>query len=330
MDIDEIKKEYSNHKSRYEKLTEEVLYVIEEELKGAQIPYHTIEGRVKTLESLIAKVERKNEERPIERLDEIVDISGIRIICLFLSDVEKIGRILQEKFEIESKDDKVLSKPQGEFGYLSVHYVGRLPKTFSGPRYDEAKGLRFEVQVRTIAMHAWSTVSHYLDYKSPASVPSFLKRDFYALSGLFYLADSHFELFFQNSKQSRELVEQRGRKIEGIRGEEINLDTVVAYLKRKFLNRKRGGANGTSNLVEELVTSEYSTIAEVDHDIERSKAAFGHYERDYPPVSGERYSDLGVVRISLSIANTRFLNKRKKKPSRAICRRYKAFKKYLK
>ena len=330
MDVDAIKKEYLNRKGRYEKLKEEILYIIEEELKGAHIPYHTIEGRVKTLKSLIAKVERKSEERAIDRLGEIVDICGVRIICLFLSDVAKIGRIVEEKFEIGSKDDKILSKPQGEFGYLSAHYVGTLPKTFSGPRYDELKGLKFEVQVRTIAMHAWSTVSHYLDYKSSVSVPSFLRKDFYALSGLFYLADSHFELFFQNSQQSRQLIEQKGHKIGSIRGEEINFDTLSTYLKRKFLDRKRGSTNVISYLVEELVASGYSTVAEVDHDIERSKVAFGHYEKDYPPVGGKRYSGLGVVRISLSIVNTRFLNKRKKKPSSTLCRRYRAFRKHLK
>lgn len=330
MDVDAIKKEYLKRRVRYGKLKEEILYIIEGELKKVHIPYHTIEGRVKTLDSLIAKVERKSEEGAIDRLDEIVDICGVRIICLFLSDIDKIGKIVEEKFKIRSKDDKILSKPQEEFGYFSAHYVCTLPESFSGPRYDELKGLKFEVQVRTIAMHAWSTVSHYLDYKSSISVPSIIRKDFYALSGLFYLADSHFELFFRNSQQSRQRVEQKGHKIGNIQGEEINFDTLATYLKRKFPNRKRGGTVGISNLVEELISSEYSTVAEIDRDIERSKVAFKHYEKDYPPVGDKGYSDLGVVRISLSIANKRFLNKRRKKPSSTLCRRYRALRKYLK
>jgi len=52
-------------------------------------------------------------------------------------------------------------------------------------------------------MHAWSIISHYLDYKTPNAVPSELKRDFNALSGLFYVADQHFEMFFKSSKASR-------------------------------------------------------------------------------------------------------------------------------
>ena len=59
---------------------------------------------------------------------------------------------------------------------------------YSGPRYDNIAVLPFEIQVRTIAMDAWANVSHHLDYKSDKDVPAELRKDFYALSGLFYLA----------------------------------------------------------------------------------------------------------------------------------------------
>jgi putative GTP pyrophosphokinase len=71
---------------------------------------------------------------------------------------------------------------------------GAPQKGHSGPRYDPLKHLRFEVQVRTIVMDAGAAVSHHLDYKGGTSVPSELRKDFYALSGLFYVADQHFEV----------------------------------------------------------------------------------------------------------------------------------------
>jgi ppGpp synthetase/RelA/SpoT-type nucleotidyltranferase len=73
-----------------------------------------------------------------------------------------------------------------------------LPDNYTGPRYEDLKGLKAEIQIRTIAMDAWSNVSHYLEYKTPEAAPSSLRKDFYALSALFYLADTHFELFFQD------------------------------------------------------------------------------------------------------------------------------------
>ena len=59
----------------------------------------------------------------------------------------------------------------------------------------------FEIQVRTIAQDAWDSVSHYLDYKNN-SIRDELKRDFYALSGLFYVADTHFS-FIKQDKMRR-------------------------------------------------------------------------------------------------------------------------------
>jgi len=53
-------------------------------------------------------------------------------------------------------------------------------------------------------MDAWATVSHYLDYKTDADVPLGLRKDFQALSGLFYLADTHFEMFYGATGRSQQ------------------------------------------------------------------------------------------------------------------------------
>lgn len=335
MDLDTIKKEYSRHKDKYEKLKEEVIYILRDELEANNIPLHMLDGRVKTFDSLLAKVQCQSPKGQLVNIDEIADICGVRVICLFLSDVEKIGKIIEEKFDIESKDDKILSKPQEEFGYLSVHYVGKLPASYSGPRYDEIKNLRFEIQVRTIAMHAWATISRYLDYKSPHSVPSDLRRDFYALSALFYLADSHFELFFRKGQESRLLIEQKAHDTSAMTGQEINLDTLATYLKQEFPDREHGGPEEVSKLVEELVAAGYTTIGELDADLQRSMNAFSIYEAKYPPMDmtdietdePAEYVDVGVVRASLRIANEKFL--KESEIPQEFRKEYESFRKYL-
>ena len=310
MDLDTIKSEYSKRKQSYEKLRTELIYILEKQLKAVYIPYHMIGGRVKELDSVIAKARRDIPGEAYEDIDKIIDICGVRIICLFLSDIEKIGLLIEQNFDVEDKDDKVLSKSEAEFGYLSVHYVAKLPSHFSGPRYDEIKDLRFEIQVRTIAMHSWATISHYLDYKSPHSIPSELRKDFQALSALFYLADSHFELFFRKGQESKQIAEQKAEKASGILDEEINLDTLSIYLKRKFPDRYHY-ADAETGLVEELVAAGYTRIRELDEDLERSMEAFKLYEKKHPPVDIEtqeyiRYADVGVVRAALLISNKNF------------------------
>jgi putative GTP pyrophosphokinase len=329
MDLDAIKSEYSSRKPKYEKLKNEVIYSLKEELTKVNIPYHMIDGRIKELDSVIAKTQRQYGEQELDDINNIVDICGVRIICLFLSDMKKIGGIIEGNFDIEDKDDKVLSRPEVEFGYMSVHYIGKLPTSFSGARYNVIKDLRFEIQVRTIAMHSWATISHYLDYKSPHSIPSELRKDFSALSALFYLADSHFELFFQKGLESKQIVEQKAEEAVGIADEEINLDTFSTYLKRKYPNREHASIELVSLVVEELIAADIQTIGELDEEMQRSQEAFRHYEEINPP-SGEhlRYLDVGVVRISFKICNKKFRGKYRSGEFSGV--RYKEFEKYLK
>jgi ppGpp synthetase/RelA/SpoT-type nucleotidyltranferase len=190
MELDAIKTEYQRLTPKYDRLKGEVSYILQQELDARHIPVHLIEGRTKTVESLVDKANGLNLEEPF---DGITDICGVRVICLFRSDLSKIGEAIAGAFEIETKDDKITGSPVQEFGYLSVHYVGKLPQHYRGARYDDIKDLRFELQVRTMAMHAWDAISHHIDYKSAVAVPTELRKDFYALSALFYLADSQFE-----------------------------------------------------------------------------------------------------------------------------------------
>ncbi len=339
MDLDAIKSEYSSRKPKYEKLKNEVIYSLKEELKKAKIPYHLIDGRIKELDSVIAKTQRQYGEQELDDINNIVDICGVRIICLFLSDMKKIGDIIEGNFDIEDKDDKILSRPEVEFGYMSVHYIGKLPSALSGHRYNDIKDLGFEIQVRTIAMHSWATISHYLDYKSPHSIPSELRKDFNALSALFYLADSHFELFFQKGQESKQIVEQKAEEAVGIAGEEINLDTLSTYLKSTFPDREHSFTGSVSSLVEEVIAADIHTIGGLDEQIQRGQDAFLRYEEKYPPGDIKRrpkgrFSDVGIVRSSLSIANKKYRNIRIKKSrlrkSHPSWDKYKEFEKYVK
>jgi hypothetical protein len=129
---------------------------------------------------------------------------------------------------------------------------------YSGPRYDNIANLPFEIQVRTIAMDAWANVSHHLDYKTDKDVPAELRKDFYALSGLFYVADRHFEMFYSQSNQSRremkELFEDALPNDQKER-QELNLDTLVAYLATKFPERQQSPSKDVSSLLSSLLKS---------------------------------------------------------------------------
>lgn len=79
------------------------------------------------------------------------------------------------------------------FGYLSLHFIARLSDgRVELVEYRRFKGLRFEIQIRSILQHAWAEIEHDLGYKSASGVPAEVRRRFARVSGLLELADSEF------------------------------------------------------------------------------------------------------------------------------------------
>ena len=292
-----IEKEYNKRKLLYDSLKEEVEYILSTAIESSGIPIHDLSGRTKELDSLIKKANRKE----IRDIFEIKDICGIRVICLFRSDINRIENIIEKKFNVIDKDDKLTTKPTEEFGYASVHCICKLQDTCSGPRYDDIKDIPFEIQIRTIAMHSWASISHYLDYKSTSAVPSHLRKDFIALSALFHLADSNFEMFFQSSKTSQEAESRKTLEQLEKSEEEINLDTLSAYLRKKYKDRKHAENIEISEVIKELRECNYQTITQLDIVLNKSYEAFLKFEKESPLASFSNFQDIGIVRISLKI-----------------------------
>jgi putative GTP pyrophosphokinase len=284
----------------YERLRDEVQFILNKQLSDAKIPIHAIEQRIKKFDSIIKKAEQVEVADPINQLS---DILGLRIICLFLSDIDRIFNLLKKNFKILEVDDKRFTKGETVFGYLSFHIVANLPSSHKGPRYDGLKSLRFEIQVRTISMHAWAIISHYLDYKTPHAVPSELKRDFNALSGLFYVADQHFEMFFKSSKVSRKKAAVAVEKQKANEDTEINFDTLSAYFKKEFPRREHSSAAEIGSLIEQMNKAGIKSINVLNEKLKRGSKAFAAYEQKYPPFGqqGKYFTDVGVVRITLQI-----------------------------
>ena len=197
IDTDSIIKKYKSNLDIYKNLVELVHYALAKKINGIKI--HSIVYRIKNISSLLDKVRRKNIEKPFEQIHDLV---GFRIVCLFLSDLEEIKKIIRKEFEVFDEDDKVNDTELNIFGYMSLHLKANLKPPFESPYGEKIKNISFEIQVRTIAQDAWASISHHLDYKKKSVIPDQLKRDFHALSGLFYVADTHFSFIREEQLKS--------------------------------------------------------------------------------------------------------------------------------
>lgn len=316
-ETEDLRGEYQARTRQDSRLREEILYVLESLIKQAEIKTHSITGRVKTLESFLDKVESKGYDDPFTQVEDFV---GCRIVCLFFSDLEPVASLIRDNFLVVKEENKIESQSVEQFGYMSVHFIVMLDQRYAGPRYAGLHQTVAEIQIRTILMDAWANVAHHLDYKGEASVPSELRKDFFALSGLFYVADRHFELFASESRKAQESARMAVEKSDA-GSVELNLHTMSAYLKKEYPERWKEDPASVSELVEELWDSGYTTIDDVDRMLKRATEAFERYEAEHPPslspddprfdregpqIQRTRFSGTGLLRISLGLADSAY------------------------
>lgn len=139
--------------------------------KGLYSPIEQVAGRVKTVSSILEKMQRKHI--PADEMEEQVeDIAGIRIICQFVEDIEKVSELIEQRDDIEIKSEKDYIKHMKPSGYRSYHLIVYYTvQTLNGP-----KKLQAEIQIRTMAMDFWATIEHSLQYKYQSNIPLHIKE----------------------------------------------------------------------------------------------------------------------------------------------------------
>ena len=123
----------------------------------ARNPIHHIESRVKTPESIAAKLMKKGMPVSIEPAREHVnDIAGVRVVCSYIDDVYRVAEMLERQKDIEIVKRQDYIKTPNYNGYRSLHLDIRVPVYLS----DRTEYVVAEIQIRTIAMDFWASLEH--------------------------------------------------------------------------------------------------------------------------------------------------------------------------
>ena len=144
----------------------------------ARNPIHHIESRVKTPESIAAKLMKKGLPVSIETAREHVnDIAGVRVVCSYIDDVYRVGEMLARQTDVEIVKKQDYIQTPNYNGYRSLHMDIKVPVYLS----DRTEYVVAEIQLRTIAMDFWASLEHKLQYKKniPESQSKFLKDELY-------------------------------------------------------------------------------------------------------------------------------------------------------
>jgi ppGpp synthetase/RelA/SpoT-type nucleotidyltranferase len=190
-----ILEEYRRDLSHFKEAEVRVTDKIRTFLSNAGLVVATVESRIKSEESLAGKLELKGHK--YSSLSDITDILGVRVITFYIDDVDKVASAMERLFEVdwENSVDKRKLHQIDSFGYLSLHYVCRIPDS----------PFRFEVQIRTILQHAWANMNHDTGYKSGVEVPREYLRNLNRLAGMLEMVDEQF------SRIRMELTDYRRR-----------------------------------------------------------------------------------------------------------------------
>ena len=131
-------------------------------VKHKRNPISSISSRLKSTESIVNKLMRKDLPFSIEGMENnLFDIAGVRVVCSYIDDIYAIADALLAQDDIELVERKDYIKPPKPNGYRSLHLIVRVPVFFAGSK----ENVPVEVQIRTIAMDFWASLEHQIKYK---------------------------------------------------------------------------------------------------------------------------------------------------------------------
>jgi ppGpp synthetase/RelA/SpoT-type nucleotidyltranferase len=176
----------------YKSFTRALIPFIGNMLKDKNITYSSVGGRTKETQSIKNKIISKRYNSPYY---EMMDITGIRIISLFESDLSSIRNFVKSEFKIDEQNSVEKSKQlqDNKVGYLSEHFICSISEgNAKSSGLDEYIGKKFEIQVRTILQHAWAEFDHDRNYKSSVQLHESIRREINLYAGMLEIVDKGF------------------------------------------------------------------------------------------------------------------------------------------
>lgn len=276
--INEFVGKYYKVNGNHSLVVEDVINLCKEKIEKTDILLVNISGRVKTWQSTYEKLLRKSVD--IDNTDiisDVKDFAGVRIVCGYENDIEKIEEIIRESFDIEGEpENRYKQQEDNTFGYFDVKYFVHLKQNH------EHKGLVnicCEVQITTEAMNLWANISHLLLYKNSFTniIDSNLKREISATSALLYIVDKQFgKLVNTWQDYLRMLTDEYHKEPENFKLREYSFETLIVLLREFNSNHVHASRKFVAEYYESTKNG-YATIGDLFIKLEKTKKAIDAY-----------------------------------------------------
>ena len=300
--------EYREHLPIYDRLKTLVLERLKHCIEENHLRIAGLESRIKEERSLANKLELKGYK--YHSINDVTDIVGVRIITFFSDEVDVISALVEQMFDIdwENSVDKRKTLEIDRFGYMSLHYICRIPESLChDPEMPELNQIRFELQMRSTLQHMWANMYHDMGYKSDVEIPVEYQRDMIRLAGMLELADEQFIRIRKEINNYRRNVQSLVAS-GNFNEVPLNGDTFRSYLELKpFRNlvEKIAGIN-QAEIYEDSLSPYYNVLLHMGMktvgDVERlrNKYSDGAYQLELLQLAG---TGLDIVAYSVALQN---------------------------
>lgn len=194
---------YEKKEVEYAEFAQCVLQKLLDALRERKLLHAYHSSRAKKIASLTNKCAKKEYDKVTKGYtlkyndprNQITDLAGVRIVCYLPQDILPIQHIVESLFDVDRDNsmNKADLLKSDKVGYLSVHYIVSLKEEMLSAEQRKYKGMKCEVQLRTVLQDAWSQVFHDRQYKSNMAnteIPIEMIRETNLVSGALELLDN--------------------------------------------------------------------------------------------------------------------------------------------
>lgn len=196
-------------------------------------PIEFVTGRVKEISSILEKANKFNI--PLNRIEyEMEDIAGIRIMCQFVDDIEKVVELIRERKDMQIIYEKDYVSNVKQSGYRSHHIIIRYPVNMAQGQ----KMILAELQIRTLAMNFWATIEHSLNYKYKHDIPKDIKFKLKSAADAAFKLDEQMSEIKEEIKDAQRLFEVKSSIVSDIMNNISVLNSIGKFIEANSYRRQ--------------------------------------------------------------------------------------------
>lgn len=208
-------------------------------------PIEGIKTRIKSYDSIVRKIRRKNIPMSLTAIEEnIKDIAGVRVICSFPEDIYELADSFLRQDDIVLIEKKDYIKNPKPSGYRSLHLIVQVPIFLQKNK----KMVNVEVQFRTIAMDFWASLEHKIYYKFEGNAPDYLEQELKACADMADMLDNK---MFSLNQAITKIAEEQAKEKEAAKVAEktkkAEREDVPAGNEQEPKDGKRSGEAASGN-----------------------------------------------------------------------------------